>query len=248
MKPIRVLLLLLSITAAVLLTGVPSYSQPPSVIIACVNPAGLLRIVSTASACRPPEVPLTWNQTGPTGATGPAGPTGATGVAGPIGPTGVAGPAGPTGATGVAGPAGPTGPAGPVGNSQAAFVDVGPGLLSTTVGVFTPINQVTLSEGSWIAVATVSGLSGASGNFGGGEVGFECQLTVGDTFKGGAHVAENDQVGVVHSIAFTGGTFVPAGQTQVMVLSCRLDEVGALTGEGVYDSARITVFQVGGFF
>jgi collagen type I alpha len=254
MKPIRALLLLLSITAAVLLTGVPSYSQT-GVIIACVGPTGVLRIVNTARACRPPEVSISWNQTGPTGPqgpTGPAGPTGPTGIAGPAGPTGptgIAGPAGPTGPTGIAGPVGPTGPtgaAGPAGNSQAAIVGVGPGSIGP-LGVFVPIVQVTVPEGSWVAVGTVGGLEGASGFFGGGEVGFECQMTVNNGFIGGARVAENDQVGVVHSIAFTGGTFVPAGQTQQIVLSCKLD-AGSLEAVGGYDGAQITVFQVGGFF
>ena len=261
MRAFRPLLPMLSVAAAVLFTGVPSYSQtgvpsysqPPSVIIACVNPAGLIRIVRTAGACRPFEVPITWNQvgpTGPTGATGAQGPTGATGVAGPAGPTGatgVAGPAGPTGAIGVAGPAGPTGASGL--SSQAAFVDVGPGLftVSATGTTVTNINQVTLSEGNWIAIATVTGLGGSSGNFGGGDTGLFCQLAVGGTFKGGAHVRASDQALVEQSIAFTGGTFVPAGETQVMSLGCIIDP-GGTSQSWSYDSARITVFQVGGFF
>ena len=53
--------------------------------------------------CRPNETPISWNQMGPTGATGPQGATGATG---PQGATGATGPQGATGATGPSGPPG----------------------------------------------------------------------------------------------------------------------------------------------
>ena len=79
---------------------------------------GQLRVVDAATDCRPSESPLSWSQTGPAGATGPAGPqglTGLTGPQGPIGPTGPQGPAGDTGPTGAQGPAGATGPSGPAG-------------------------------------------------------------------------------------------------------------------------------------
>lgn len=46
-------------------------------IHACVNPAGQIRIVETASSCRPEETPLQWNIMGPQGAEGPQGPPGA---------------------------------------------------------------------------------------------------------------------------------------------------------------------------
>jgi hypothetical protein len=77
------------------------------------------------------ETPITWNQTGPAGATGtpgatgPAGPAGADGAQGPPGATGPAGPAGadgaqgPPGATGAAGPTGQAGPQGPQGPAGA---------------------------------------------------------------------------------------------------------------------------------
>lgn len=73
------------------------------VISACYQTNnGQLRVidVDAGQACLPSELPLAWNQVGPTG---PAGPAGATGPAGPAGPTGLQGPAGPTG------PAGPPG-------------------------------------------------------------------------------------------------------------------------------------------
>src|SRR5512139_865400 len=59
---------------------------------------GQLRIVKDPAQCRPPEVPITWNQIGPVGPTGPQGEPGATGAMGPTGPTGPEGPEGPAGA------------------------------------------------------------------------------------------------------------------------------------------------------
>jgi len=58
---------------------------------------GQLRIVKDPGQCRPPEVPITWNQLGPVGPTGPQGEPGATGATGPTGPTGAEGPEGPAG-------------------------------------------------------------------------------------------------------------------------------------------------------
>jgi hypothetical protein len=70
---------------------------------ACVQVNGLLRAIEPGESCktergdRAREIPISWNLSGPVGATGPAGPTGATG---------------PQGATGAAGATGATGPAG----------------------------------------------------------------------------------------------------------------------------------------
>jgi len=91
------------------------------VINACVNRNnGQVRIVSAGEACRVPEIAVTWNAAGPSGATGPTGATGATGAAGPTGATGATGPAGPTGVTGATGATGATGPAGATGPTGAA--------------------------------------------------------------------------------------------------------------------------------
>src|SRR6478672_10717094 len=75
-----------------------------SVIKACVNHDGKLRIVSEASKCTAGEHVLIWNVEGPPGARGPAGPEGKTGAPGPAGPRGE------QGAPGAQGPAGPQGP------------------------------------------------------------------------------------------------------------------------------------------
>jgi hypothetical protein len=63
-------------------------SSPPSQV-------GQLRVIDTEAGqtCTSNEVALTWNQTGPRGATGPQGPAGATG---PEGPQGEPGPSGST--------------------------------------------------------------------------------------------------------------------------------------------------------
>jgi hypothetical protein len=57
------------------------------------------------TSCPKGTTAISWNNQGPTGATGPAGPAGVTGPAGPAGPAGATGPAGPAGAT-TAGPGG----------------------------------------------------------------------------------------------------------------------------------------------
>ena len=118
-------------------------AAPSSVIKGCYQKNnGQLRIVDSLDQCSTSELPISWNQTGPQGATGPRGPQGATGPRGAQGPTGaqgrqgiqgIAGPTGPpgangangatggrgatgspgaTGARGAIGPPGPTGPAG----------------------------------------------------------------------------------------------------------------------------------------
>jgi hypothetical protein len=73
---------------------------------------GNVRIVKANTTCTANEQSLSWNITGPTGATGATGAQGATGHSGAVGPTGPRGataPTGPTGATGVKGATGPTG-------------------------------------------------------------------------------------------------------------------------------------------
>jgi hypothetical protein len=115
-------------------------------INACVKANGNLKIVSSVSACKSHEQPLTWNVQGPAGPPGAAGPAGAkgdtgapgaagapgpkgdpgpTGATGPKGDTGAAGAAGATGPVGSVGPAGPTGATGPAGPDAVADAFVG---------------------------------------------------------------------------------------------------------------------------
>ena len=100
-------------------------STAVTVIQACQDKKGLLRVVASASDCNGKhELPISWNSVGPAGpagATGAAGPAGADGAAGPAGAKGDKGDAGAKGdtgeqgATGPAGADGATGPQGPAG-------------------------------------------------------------------------------------------------------------------------------------
>ena len=100
-----------------------THAQAPTVIHACVRADGdrgaddgrLVRIVDVTQPCKPREVRVRWNMTGPQGPLGPMGPLGATGLQGPTGPMGPQGAAGPQGPTGPMGPQGATGPQGPTG-------------------------------------------------------------------------------------------------------------------------------------
>lgn len=116
----------LAIGGSVALATVPDSG---GVISSCYNKSGgALRVVDPAvSKCSAGEQALTWNQTGPKGATGPQGPGGAQGRAGldgTQGPKGDTGERGPTGAQGDAGPQGPqgdpglAGPEGPPGQGS----------------------------------------------------------------------------------------------------------------------------------
>jgi hypothetical protein len=66
-----------------------------SQIIACVGPAGQLRLVNGTGMCRGQEQLVVWNVTGPSGPAGPEGPTGSAGADGAAGPAGLQGPPGP---------------------------------------------------------------------------------------------------------------------------------------------------------
>jgi hypothetical protein len=83
-----------------------------TVIHACVDREGDLRVVAPAATCRRRETALDWNVQGPVGPQGPAGPAGAPGAPGPAGAAGSQGPAGAAGHDGATGPAGSPGPAG----------------------------------------------------------------------------------------------------------------------------------------
>lgn len=127
-------------------------SSAVTVIQACQDKKGLLRVVASASDCDGKhESPISWNSVGPAGPAGPAGPkgdkgdTGAQGPAGAAGAMGQQGPAGEKGEkgdTGAQGPAGakgdkgdtgaqgPTGPQGPIGPQGPAGASGAAGLVS----------------------------------------------------------------------------------------------------------------------
>ena len=112
---------------------------------------------SSAPTCSRGDTLITWNQSGPAGATGPSGPQGVTGPGGPKGDTGVTGPQGATGDTGVTGPqgatgdtgvTGPTGPEGPTGQNG-----------SDGAGAFAGGTAVTTALNSTSQCLAASGLS-----------------------------------------------------------------------------------------
>jgi len=106
-----------AVLAASAAAGIAYASIPDGagVIHSCYQKnGGNLRVIDSATdRCRPSEVALDWNQTGPSGARGATGPAGPPGAQGPAGPSGPQGPKGTTGPAGVDGAPGPTGPPGP---------------------------------------------------------------------------------------------------------------------------------------
>src|SRR3954465_3952360 len=60
-------------------------------IHACVNAAGVVKIVDASAACGRSETALTWKPSGPAGAPGPPGAAGAPGAPGATGPPGADG-------------------------------------------------------------------------------------------------------------------------------------------------------------
>ena len=103
--------------------GVAMAQSTSPVITACVaTNNGGVRVVDGASACKPNETVVSWNQQGPAGPPGPQGPTGPTGPTGPSGPKGDPGAAGAQGAVGPIGPKGDPGPRGPAGGLSGAVV------------------------------------------------------------------------------------------------------------------------------
>src|SRR3954471_22871494 len=65
----------------VLATQAPAQAQ--AVIRGCMNPAGQVRLVGPADACRSQETLVTWNATGPAGAKGDKGDPGDPGADAP---------------------------------------------------------------------------------------------------------------------------------------------------------------------
>ena len=118
--PLRALLLTLLAAApagwAVAVARSPH--DATSVIQACVRKDGRLRLVSTTSACRRNERPISWNVRGPHGDPGLPGPEG---PPGPAGPPGAEGAPGANGAAGPPGPQGERGQQGPKGDPGASI-------------------------------------------------------------------------------------------------------------------------------
>jgi len=142
------------VTAVVAAT---SESTTTQTITACVNTAGLMRQVTSASQCLPTERALTWNVQGPAGPQGPKGETGATGAQGPVGPQGPQGPAGPEG------PQGEPGPEGRGGEFLASMNSgIGPAGLNFQVPFAVPANETRMIR---IRVSALCGAPITTPNF-----------------------------------------------------------------------------------
>lgn len=89
------------------------HSAKSSTIKGCENNKSHVLYLLHGKSCGRGYTALSWNVTGPKGATGATGATGPKGATGATGATGAAGATGPQGPQGPAGPAGPQGPAGP---------------------------------------------------------------------------------------------------------------------------------------
>jgi hypothetical protein len=101
----------------------------PTVYQACLqHDVGVLYNVKVNSSaprhCRRDDKLISWNQTGPAGATGAQGVKGDAGPAGPAGAKGAAGPQGIKGDPGLLGPQGPKGDSGPTGPSDVYYNEV----------------------------------------------------------------------------------------------------------------------------
>lgn len=143
---------------------------------------GGLRVIDSAgeSCDAKKEIPLSWNQAGPTGPQGAVGPTGPQGAVGPTGPQGAVGPTGPQGAVGPTGPQGPAGPTNAYANYGATdFQRIDQGLTQT-------VASVTLPAGSYTLAATVTGIARGSARFA------SCYFVSAGTLKGHAALLAHD--------------------------------------------------------
>lgn len=132
-----------------------------------------MRPITIVAGERGPQgIPGPTGPQGPIGPQGPTGATGATGATGPQGPIGATGPIGPQGPIGATGPIGPQGPQGEPGLSEISSILLSASAVQTvatndsldfnevvgSVGtdiVFTTPDTVTLSEGTYLAIANV---------------------------------------------------------------------------------------------
>jgi hypothetical protein len=219
---------------AVWLIGVSSYADA---LVLCANPSDSVFVRAVCKGNERTLDPVALGLVGPAGPAGPAGPTG------PTGPTGSTGPAGPAGATG---PAGIAGPPGPAGVSSAFFRGADSGTLQE--GTFEELVLLTVvGPGSWVFVATVQNIGGTTSFEGAERNEVACSLKADNGFIGGTGATAFDEVGesepqASHSLTWTGGTFVAAGQEKRITIWCVADEPGT-----TYGPVSLMGLQVGGF-
>lgn len=107
---------------------------------------GNLRVIDAdaGQSCRPSEIPLSFNQTGPQG------PMGDTGPQGQRGDTGATGATGPQGIQGLKGDTGATGPGGPAGAGVSGYQIVSADVPGPSGSVFCPTGKRVLGGGAEI--------------------------------------------------------------------------------------------------
>ena len=134
-----------------------------------------MRLIGATDACRPNEVHVQWNVTGPQGATGATGAQGAQGATGATGATGPAGAMGATGATGAAGATGATGATGPTGAAGATGAQGAQGATGAT--------GPTGPQGPQ-GIQGAQGTAGTDGASGYQKIDASTQITPGQTITG----------------------------------------------------------------
>ncbi len=85
------------VVAVALLGATVASATGTSIIRACVDGLGRMRIIPANATCKSTEKILTWNQQGPPGPQGLKGAQGIQGLPGPKGAQGIQGPPGPSG-------------------------------------------------------------------------------------------------------------------------------------------------------
>jgi hypothetical protein len=163
---------------------------------------------------------------------------------GPQGPPGIQGLQGIQGPQGIPGAKGDKGDPGGLG--AASFTSVGPGI--TVHGSPHTILSKTVGPGSWVFMATVTGIGGDDSNFNFAG----CSLTVvggGIIGSANAHASDNDDnQSMTWSLSPNGGVFVPPGEIRTVNLDCLTDAEVADEINGFYGGAQLLTLQVGGFF
>jgi len=136
---------------------------------------------------------------------------------------------------------GPQGPAGGLG--PASFTSVGGGTL--VLGSSKIILSKTVPAGSWVFIATVSGIGSNDSNF----VFAGCSLAIGAGVIGSANASasdNDDNQNMFWALSMNGGVFVPAGETRTVDLWCLIDAEDGING--TFSSAQMLTLQVGSFF
>ena len=211
------------VTAAVMGAGVSlaaTGTAKPTTIQACENTKTHVLYQRSGAKCPKGDKALSWNVTGPKGATGLAGKTGAAGKTGPQGPAGATGPTGATGSagsTGATGATGKTGPQGPAGISQAKVMTEVNNGTELTLSSAPDLADTTGSSPSYadagvlVNLGTLGSLTPASLDYTGGSGVIE-NIRIGDgpqTSTPGIYPQSTNGPGPMPSVDFcygTGGT------------------------------------------